>query len=80
MGRPAFMYFIRYISPYILFLILSAVVFVYLYFGKPSLVIKKSGKDIVIDWEKFIPYYFLFCLIIAIVIWYIMKRYILRMV
>jgi len=79
MGPPAFMYFIRYILPYVLFFVMAGGVFAYFYFAKPVFITKRNqDNDIVIDWEKFIPYYFLITIIIGILIWLIWKRFILR--
>jgi hypothetical protein len=79
MGPPAFMYFIRYILPYILFFILSGLIFVIIYFVKPKVFVKKNiqNKD-VIDWSKFIPYFVIICLLISISIWLFWKKFVLR--
>jgi hypothetical protein len=78
-GPPRFMYFIRYVLPYLLFVILASIIFVSFYFTKPSfLTIKDKENQNNIDWVKFIPYYLLCCLIIAIVIYFIWTRYILQ--
>jgi hypothetical protein len=80
MGPPAFMYFIRYVLPYLLFVVLSGVIFIILYFTKLKFVSKydeKSKKE-VINWSTFVPYYMLFCVIILIMIIIIWKYYVLK--
>jgi hypothetical protein len=76
-GRHKFMFsgiyndtfFIRNIIPYILFFVISGGFFVILYITKPKFLTKKDDKNLdIIDWNKFIPYYFIICLIIALVI------------
>jgi len=81
MGPPAFMYFTRFVLPYLLFFLITGGIFVIFYFTKPKFLVKKDlyGKD-VIDWSKFIPYYLVSCLIIAIVIWWFWKRFVRRWV
>lgn len=72
MGAPAFMYFIRYILPYIIFFVLVIIIFSVFYLVKPKFLIKKDQYyNDIIDWGKFIPYYLLFCLIIFIfIVWF----------
>lgn len=80
MGPPAFMYFIRYILPYILFFLIIGVVFIVIYFTKPKFFTKKdlnTNKDI-IDWSKFLPYYTVLCFVVAIIIWWFWKRFVRR--
>lgn len=79
LGPPAFMYFIRYILPYLLFFIIASVIFVILYFIKPKIITKKDNQNnYVIDWSKFIPYYIISCLINAIFITWFWKRFVRR--
>ena len=79
MGPPAFMYFIRYILPYLLFFIIISGFFAILYFVKPKYIAKKDNKNkYIIDWDKFIPYYIIICLVTAIFIWWFWKRFVRR--
>lgn len=79
MGPPAFMYFIRYILPYILFILISGGIFSVLYFTKPDFVSKKDNNNKnVIDWGKLIPFYLLFSLTAVIIIWWFWKRFVRR--
>lgn len=79
LGPPAFMYFIRYVLPYLLFLFMNGMVFILLYLLKPNFISKKSieGKQI-IDWSKFIPYFLVSCLVIGILIWLFWRQYVRR--
>lgn len=55
----------------ILFLLIIGGTFVIFYFTKPKFLTKKdlkTNKDI-IDWSKFLPYYAVICLVVAIIIW-----------
>ena len=77
LGPPFGMNFVRYYLPYILFLVIVAGIFAILYFTKPKFVSKKDDQNIdVIDWEKFVPYYLLACLIVGIMIWLFWTRYV----
>lgn len=79
MGPPAFMYFIRYVLPYLLFFVIVGVIFAILYFVKPKFITKKDYQNIVvIDWDKFTPYYIVICLVTAISIWWFWKRFVRR--
>lgn len=79
MGPPAFMYFIRYILPYLLFLLITGGIFAAGYFfKKPKFITKEENGKKVIDWSKFIPVYIIVCLISAILIWYFWKRFVRR--
>lgn len=79
MGPPAMMYFIRYILPYLLFFILSGGIFAIFYFTKPLFLTRRDEKNRnVIDWNKFVPYYLLACLILAILIWLFWRRFVRR--
>ena len=79
MGPPAYMYFIRYILPYIIFVILAGIIFTVFYLVRPKFLNKKDQQlNDIIDWNKFIPYYLLFCLIISIFIWWFWKNYVRR--
>ena len=79
-GPPAFMYFIRYVLPYLTFLILACVLFFILYFTKLKFVIKYDNKlkKNIINWSVFIPYYLLFCIILFIIILVFWKYYVLK--
>lgn len=78
LGPPAFMYFIRYVLPYILFIIISSVIFSVLYFTHPKFVTKlEKGKNI-IDWNRLIPYAISFSLIVAFVIVWFWRYYVRR--
>lgn len=82
LGPPFAMYFIRFVLPYLLFLVLSGVIFVIFYFVKPKFLVKKdtnTNKN-VIDWSKFLPYYSVACLVVAIIIWWFWKRFVRRWV
>lgn len=75
LGLSNGVYFIRYILPYLLFVIGVGVLFIILYYTKPEFVTKKNNNGKVdIDWDKFIPYYLLFCMILSAVLWLIWKR------
>lgn len=79
LGPPAFMYFIRYILPYLLFLLISGGIFLIFYFVKPRFLTKRDDQNRdVIDWNKFVPYYLLTSLIIALLIWWFWKRFVRR--
>ena len=79
MGPPAFMYFIRYVLPYLLFFVIISAVFAILYFVKPKYITKKDNKNNdIIDWDKFTPYYIIICLITAIFIWWFWRRFVRR--
>lgn len=79
LGPPFGMNFVRYYLPFVLFFVISGGLFVILYFTKPNFMTKKDDKNSdVIDWSKFIPYYLLSCLILAIIIWFFWKRYVRR--
>jgi hypothetical protein len=82
LGPPFAMYFIRFVLPYLLFLLLVGGIFVIFYFTKPKFLIKKDPNmnKIVIDWSKFLPYYAVACLIVAIIIWWFWKMYIRRLI
>lgn len=79
MGAPYGMNFVRYYLPYILFLLIIIVIFVILYFTKPKFITNKdSNNKYIIDWVKFVPYFLLTCLIVAIIIWWFWKRFVRR--
>lgn len=60
--------------PFILFF---AAIFAIIYFTKPKFITKKDNQNIdIINWEKFIAYYLLFCFIVGIIIWFLWKKYI----
>ena len=82
MGAPVAMYFIRFVLPYLLFFLISGVIFLIFYFIKPKFMVKKDPKTQknVIDWSKFIPNYAVACLLVAILIWVFWKRYVRRWV
>jgi hypothetical protein len=76
-GPPRFMYFIRYILPYVLFFLISGGIFCLFYFLKPKFITMVDyNGNIVIDWNKFTPYYSLCCLIIAICIWIFWNKFV----
>lgn len=78
MGPPVAMYFIRFILPYLLFFLITGVIFFIL---KIKLVKKDSSRTkYVTDWDKFIPYYLLSCIIVAVIIWWFWNRYVRRWV
>jgi hypothetical protein len=77
LGPPAFMYFIRYVLPYIIFFCITVGLCMVLYFIKPKLVTKKDYmNEDVIDWSKFVPYSITLCLVVAIIIWWFWKRFV----
>ena len=79
LGPPFGMNFVRYYLPFILFFVIVGVIFSIIYFTKPKFVSKKDdNNNDIIDWDKFIPYYLLSCLIIGIIIWMFWKRYVRR--
>ena len=81
MGPPAFMYFIRYVLPYLLLLIIVVGIFVILYFTKPLFITKKDNNDLnkrVIDWGKFAPVILVNALASGIMIYWFWKNYVLR--
>jgi len=79
MGPPAFMYFTRYVLPYVLFFLIISGIFAILYFTKPKFVTKKDSRNKdVIDWSKFVPYFIVACLVVAIIIWFFWKRFVRR--
>jgi hypothetical protein len=79
LGPSAYMYFIRYLLPYLLFLFLSGGVFILLYFIKPKFITKKDTKNnTIIDWSKFIPYFLVFYLVVAMFIWWFWRQFVLR--
>ena len=81
MGPPVYMYFIRYILVYIIFTVLAGIIFTVFYLVKPKFLNKKDNySNDVIDWNKFIPYYLLICLIVYIFIWWFWKNYVRRWV
>lgn len=67
-----------YILPLFIFLALSTGLFLGLYFGKPSFVIKEIDNKTEIDWGKFMMYYTTSTLIIGIIIFLIWKFYVFR--
>lgn len=79
---PNFMYFNRYILPYLLFGLGCLIIFLILYNSKPNFVSKNDEikKEIIIDWSKFIPYFILFSLIFGLFFkffWYkVIRKYI----
>ena len=78
-GAPAFMYFIRYILPYIIFVVLAGVIFSVFYLVKPKFLTKKDQySNDIIDWNKFIPYYLLCSLIIFISILWFWRNFVRR--
>lgn len=81
LGPPTFMFFFRYVLPYLLFIFIVGGIFAVLYFVKPTFITKKFYQNIdVIDWDKFVPYYLLACLVTAICIWWFWKQYVLKWV
>jgi hypothetical protein len=78
LGPPAFMYFIRYVLPYVLFSVIIMGIFAILYFVKPKFVTKKDKEKVVIDWNKFIPYFITACLSVAIIIYWFWKKFVRR--
>lgn len=72
MGRNYFLYYIKYV----LYFLFVGIMFTIMYLIKPKFITKKDlkNKDI-IDWNKFIPYYLLFCLIIYIFAQWFLKKY-----
>lgn len=77
-GPPRFLSFIRYVLPYLLFVILASIIFVSFYFTKPSFLTINDKENQSIVWSKFIPYYLLCCLIISILIYFFWNRYVLQ--
>jgi hypothetical protein len=81
LGPPAFMYFIRYVLPYLLFCLLTGMGFTFVYFYQLKFFVKEGhNKKVVIDWDKFIPYFVSYMLVISVLIWFIWKKIILRRV
>ena len=78
LGPPRFMYFIRYILPFILIIILSIITFMIMYFAKPDYVTKIVNNTKVIDWDKFTPNFLLYTLVISVVIWILWHKFVLR--
>ena len=81
MGPPAFMYFIRYVLPYLLFLVVVGGIFAILYFTKPTFITKEDENDRskrVIDWGKFIPVILANALVAGIMIYWFWKNYVRR--
>jgi hypothetical protein len=77
LGPPAFMYFIRYVLPYLLFLLIIGGIFLGLYFTKPKFVTKKDYRNQdVIDLSKFIPYFIITCLVVGIILWWFWKTFV----
>lgn len=60
-----------YNIPIILFIIISIVIFLLLYFIKPRVVLKKSTKtdEKIINWNIFIPYYFFICFCLGFILY-----------
>lgn len=79
-GPPRFMFFVRIILPILIFLVLSAGLFSYLYIRKPTIVTKPSGETESpegsepvggtrqIDWSKFLAFYLPVSALIGILI------------
>jgi hypothetical protein len=67
-GPPSF--FKNYIK-YFLMLFISILVFLILFFVKPSFITKIEENKKIIVWEKFLLYYFLIVIILSIIIYYI---------
>ena len=80
MGPPAAMYFIRFVLPYLLFFFIVGGIFLIFYFTKPKFLKMKKNMKNVIDWSKFIPYYLVVCLVVAIIIWWFWKKFVRRWV
>lgn len=78
-GAPWGMNLFRYYFPYILFFLVIGVVFYVLYFAKLKVMTKKDrrGKT-VINWELFIPYYVVFCIVVGIFIRWFWKKFVRR--
>lgn len=76
-GPPRFMYFIRHILPYLLFIIICGIIFSVIYFIKPEFLTKvDNNNNIIIDWSKVGPYYSLMCIIVAICIWFFWSKFV----
>lgn len=83
MGPPAFMYFIRHVLPYLLFLFIVGGIFTILYFTKPTFITKEDENDRrkrVIDWGKFIPVILANVLAVGIMIYWLWKSHIRRLI
>ena len=81
LGPPAFMYFIRYVLPYVLFFVLAIAIFLIVYFTKPKFLRKKDDNGNYLDkldYSQFIPYFIVVCLLIAIFIYFFWKRFVRR--
>jgi hypothetical protein len=77
MGAPYGMNFVRHYLQYIIFLGMVCIIFSILYLTKPKFItIKDINNNDIIDWDKFIPYFLLLCLITGIIILWFWKRYV----
>lgn len=83
MGPHSFLYFIRHVLPYLLFLVIFGGIFTILYFVKPKIITKEDEndrKEYVIDWGKFIPIMSVIALITCILLYWFWKNYVRRWV
>ena len=79
MGPPTFMYFIRYVLPFVLFFLIIGIVAVIFNFTKLKFITKTDPNNStkrVIDWSKFLPYFAVVCLVVGIIIWWFWKRFV----
>lgn len=79
MGPAAYMYFVRYILPYLLFIIFSGIFFIVIYFTKPNFFYTKDeNKKRILDLKKFLPYFIIFMLLVIISIYFFWKKIVLK--
>lgn len=78
-GRPPFLTFVRYISPIVLWVILSSSLFTILILSRPDIIISidKNNKKY-IDWNKFFFLFTPMCAFIGVVIFLVWKLYVLN--
>ena len=81
-GPPWGMNFIRYYLPFLLFFSVVGSILAVGIVVKPKFISKidKETNKMVIDWSKFIPYFSLFVVLVALLIWIIWKRFVRRWV
>ena len=81
MGPPAFMYFIRHVLPYLLFLVIVGGTFVILYFVKPKFITKEDKNNRnkrVIELGKFSPVMIAIALVTGILLYWFWRNYVRR--